>query len=111
MIFVRRFIRLKQKMCANESDRCFSAWVTNLLKQAAEDADSSYSSTTSGDASGESSDDGVFNDSIEPGELGRITGREPEQPVVSLTKLKKDHAAKSWLFNKYYNMCFVDKNS
>ena len=52
----------------------------------------------------------MFNDSIELGELGRITGREPGQPVVSLTALKRDHAAKSWLFNKYYNICFVDKN-
>ena len=36
--------------------------------------------------------------------------KEPGKPVVGLTELKKDNAAKSWLFEKYYNMYFVDKN-
>ena len=52
----------------------------------------------------------MFQNWIGPGELRRITGHEPGQPVVSLTQIKKDHAVKSWLFNKYYNICFVDKN-
>ena len=106
MVFVRRFIRLKQKICDNDSITCFNDWVTDLLSQAAEDGageTSSCSSPSSGDSSV------VFNDSIESGEQGRINGREPGQPVVGLTELKKDHAAKSWLFNKYYNICFVDK--
>ena len=29
---------------------------------------------------------------------------------MSLTDLKKNHAAKSWLFEKYFDMHFVDKN-
>ena len=104
MVFVRRFIRLKQKICMNESTTCFSDWVTDLLNQAADDDVSCDASSST------SSSDGVFHDSIESGEQGRIDGREPGQPVVGLTALKKDHAAKSWLFNKYYNICFVDKN-
>ena len=51
-----------------------------------------------------------FQDRIEPGEQGRINGREPGAPVVGLTQLKRDAAAKSWLFEKYYNMNFLDKN-
>ena len=42
--------------------------------------------------------------------MGKITGREPGQPRVPLAVLKKDNAAKFWLFNKYYNLNFVDKN-
>ena len=52
----------------------------------------------------------VFNDTIQPGEQGKINGREPGQPRVSLTQVKKDKGAQSWLFEKYYNMTFVDKN-
>ena len=47
-------------------------------------------------------------DSIEPEEQLRINGK--GNPPVPLTELKKDNAAKSWLFEKYYDMCFVDKN-
>ena len=52
----------------------------------------------------------VFNDTIEPGEQGKINGKEPGQPRVSLTVLKKDKDVQSWLFEKHYNMTFVDKN-
>ena len=52
----------------------------------------------------------VFNDTIEPGEQGKINGKETGQPRVTLTQLKKDKGAQSWLFEKYYNMTFVDKN-
>ena len=52
----------------------------------------------------------VFNDSIEPGEHGKVNGREPGEPRVNLTQLRKDKHALSWLFEKYYNMAFVDKN-
>ena len=52
----------------------------------------------------------VFNDSIETGEQGKINGREPGQPRVGLVKLRIDKSAVSWLFEKYYNMTFVDKN-
>ena len=36
--------------------------------------------------------------------------KEPEKPIVTLMELNKDNAAKSWLFEKYYSMHFVDKN-
>ena len=109
MVFVRRFVRLKQKLCANDINVCFSDWVTDLLSQAAENGETTSSTCSSG-ASAASADADVFNDSIEPGEYGRINGREPGQLPISLTALKKDHACKSWLFNKYYNMCLLDKN-
>ena len=40
----------------------------------------------------------------------RINDKEPGQPAVRLSSLKRDHAAKSWLFEKYIDMHFVDKN-
>ena len=110
MVFVRRFIRLKRKVCANESCSGFSDWVSELLSQAAgESSDSSSGASISSVDSGSVSAK-VFTDRIEDGEQRRVNGKEPGQPVVGLTQLKKDNAAKSWLFNKYYNMCFVDKN-
>ena len=102
MVFVRRFVRLKNKICFNESTSCFDDWVSNLLTQTVEDGETYDSDTTVGD-------NRVFNDSIEEGEQGRIDGRELGQPVVSLSQLKKDRTVKSWLFNKYYNMYFLDK--
>ena len=106
MIFVRRFIRLKRKVSMDASCAEFKSWASNLFKRVTED-DSSASSS----ASGEDSDRlRVFYDIIEPEEQGRINGREPGKPEVNLTDLKKDHASKSWLFEKYYNIAFVDKN-
>ena len=57
---------------------------------------------------------GIFQDSIEPGEQEHINNgvREPGQPPVGLTRLKKCNASRSWLFEKYFQMEFefVDKN-
>ena len=52
----------------------------------------------------------MFNDTIESDEQGKVNGREPGQPRVSLTDLRKDKAAQSWLFEKYFNMSFVNRN-
>ena len=52
----------------------------------------------------------VFQDRIEDGEQGKINGREPGQRRVTLSALKKSNASKSWLFEKYFNMHFVDNN-
>ena len=50
-------------------------------------------------------------DMIEKGEQEKINGKTKHgETAVSLTALKKDNVAKSWLFSKYYNLCFVDKN-
>ena len=105
MIFVRRFLRLKRSLCTNEKDTGFAGWVADLLTNA--------SSSGSGDAVVSSADEDtqkIFMDVIEAGEQGRINGREPGAPVVSLTALKRDNASKSWLFEKCYDVCFVDKN-
>ena len=85
----------------------FSDWVKELLAKvvAADDDDSDNN-----DDDDNNEDGGSFQDNIEPGEQGRINGREPGQPIVRLTQLKRDNAAKSWLFDKYYQMHFVDKN-
>ena len=84
----------------------FREWVRDLLKQAAEED----SSDKDEDTESQDSDDIVFHDLIEIGEQRKINGREPGEAVVPLTQLKKDNAAKSWLFEKYYKMCFLDKN-
>ena len=53
----------------------------------------------------------LFVDRIQGGEQEKINGNSPAgKTVMSLTELKKNNAAKSCLFHKYYNMCFVDKN-
>ena len=108
MIFVRRFIRLKRKVCMDESCVAFKKWSSDLLKEVMED------NVTGSSSSGDDDDNAsrVFNDMIEAGEQARINGREPGKPEmdITLTELKRSHASKSWLFNKYYNMSFVDKN-
>ena len=104
MVFVRRFLKLKRSVCMDESDAGFSGWVELLLK------DASGSSDGVGSSSGDEKTQKKFMDVIETGEQGKINGREPGRPAVGLTELKKDNAAKSWLFEKYYDMCFVDKN-
>ena len=101
-----RFLRLKYKLFDKDTDSLFSTWVNELLKKVvAVDDDDDDDDNDDDDA-----DDGVFQDNIEPGEQGRINGREPGQPIVGLTQLKRDNAAKSWLFDKYYLMQFVNKN-
>ena len=108
MVFVRRFTNLQRKLFQpdRQKNSDFSAWVKEMLIKASKD-DNSEPDSTHSDAE---EDVVVFNDYIEPGEQARINGREPDQPAIPLTQLKKDNAAKSWLFEKYYNMCFVDKN-
>ena len=111
MIFVRRFLRLKRAIVFDQNDFGFQEWVSQMLKQVAADA-----ANEANDQLGPQSDDDdpneqvVFQDRIEPGEQGKINGKEPGQPEVSLTRLRKDNAAKSWLFEKYIHMHFVDKN-
>jgi hypothetical protein len=107
MVFVRRFIHLKRKVCYDEIDDGFSEWVSQLLTRAARLEPDMARSDTDTDSS-----ERPFNDSIEPGEMVRVNGTTPgpRQPDVRLTDLKKDHAARSWLFEKYYDIAFVDKN-
>ena len=110
MVFVRRFIRLQRAIAFDDnSSVAFSKWVKKLLEDATKTDDDDVV-----EPGGNDPDDIeqrlTFEDSIEPGEQGRINGREPGQPRVRLTALRRDNAAKSWLFEKYYNMHFVDKN-
>ena len=102
IVFVRHFIRLKRKICFDEATPIFSEWVNEMLSKA-----SAKSSEESSDP-----EDVVkpFVDHIEPGEQGKINGKEPGEPEVNLTDLHKDHVAKSWLFEKYFDMHFLDKN-
>ena len=51
-----------------------------------------------------------FGSSLKIMAYSKINGKEPGQPKVSLTQLKKDKGSQSWFFEKYYNMTFVDKN-
>ena len=104
IVFVRRFLRLKRKICfdENNNDNGFKDWVQELLAEASKDPHSSSSESEESMK--------PFVDHIEPGEQGKINGKEPGQPQLPLTALRKDHAAKSWLFEKYYQMQFVDKN-
>ena len=111
MIFVRRFLRLKRAMVFDENDFGFKAWVSEMLKKVAADGANEPNNQL-----GPHSDDDdpneqvIFQDRIEDGEQGKINGKEPGQSVVPLTRLRKDNAAKSWLFEKYIHMHFVDKN-
>ena len=112
MVFVRRFTRLKRSLFGKDLDSGFKDWVKELLKQA---ADTGHESDSDNDPEGVGDEvhDGapnIFQDHIEPGEQGRINGREPGAPRVNLTQLRKDHSARSWLFEKYYKMCLVDKS-
>ena len=114
MMFVRRFLRLERKVLTTSlTDSTLHKWTKQLLKDASAVL---HPGLNAGDlpVGGNDDDDmqslSVFNDSIEPGEQGKINGREPGLPRVSLTELHKDKGAQSWLFEKYYNMAFVDKN-
>ena len=99
---------MKHQLCRDEDVHgVFSKWVKELLKSVVSSDD---------DGDGNNDDDAAaadatpFQDRLEPGEQGEINGREPGAPVVALTQLKRDAAAKSWLFEKYYNMNFLDRN-
>ena len=109
MIFVRRFLRLKRAMCFSDNNPGYKEWVKELLKEAAggDDGDAGPGPRPADD---DVNDQAVFQDHIEPGEQGRINGKEPDQPAVTLTTLRRDNAAKSWLYEKYINMNFLDKN-
>ena len=120
MVFVRKFLRLKRKLCLGDDVTGFKEWSQALLKEASgvrvdgDDGDDPPSGddndATPDDRVDDVNDVVIFQDRIEPGEMGKVNGKEPGRPRVPLTQLKKDNAAKSWLFMKYYNKHFVDKN-
>ena len=103
MVFVRRFLKLKMKMCLGTSNDGFNDWLKEMLAKVTADETTSSSSSTD-------TDDATFVDRMEPGEQLKINGMKGKTRKVSLTEVKKDGAAKSWLFRKYYNIHFVDKN-
>jgi len=109
MVFVRRFMRLKRKILLSDGlvQQCFNKWVTKLLSDVEK---SNAPPPETPNVEDDMNSQVVFQDSIEPGEQGRINGKEPGSPAVGLQALKKDKEAKSWLFEKYFDMCFVDKN-
>ena len=97
---------MKHHLCRDEDAHdVFSKWVEELLKSVVSSDDDG-----DGDNDDDTADVAPFQDRIEPGEQGKINGREPDTPVVPLTQLKWGAAEKSWLFEKYYNMNFLDKN-
>ena len=109
MVFVRRFMRLKRKILLHDglTDEYFNKWITKLLSEVEKTvAPPPETANVEADMTALI----VFQDNIEPGEQGRINGKEPGSPAVGLQTLKKDKEAKSWLFEKYFDMCFVDKN-
>ena len=104
MVFVRRFNHLKRRLFEHDTGKdAFKKWVQQLLSKA------TTTEVVDVDDDEEPDDKDIFQDHIEKGEQGKINGREPGEPRVMLTELKKDNAAKSWLFEKYYNLCFVDR--
>ena len=114
MIFVRRFLRLKRAMTFdNNNDFGFSEWVSAMLREAAnaDDDDGDGANNVGPTADDDDPNEQViFQDRIEVGEQGRINDKESGGPQVSLTRLRRDNAAKSCLFEKYIHMHFVDKN-
>lgn len=101
---------MKHQLCRDKDVHgVFSEWVEELLKSVVSSGDDDDDGNDD-DNNGDADDVTPFQDRIEPGEQGRINGREPGARVVGLTQLKRDAAAKSWLFEKYYNMKFLDKN-
>lgn len=107
MVFVRRFIRMKRTLAFSPDNTVFDGWVGEMLKKAATVEVVEEAEMLLG---GDQSNSDVFQDEIEPGEQGKINGKEPGEPTIPLTTLKKDNAAKSWLYEKYCKMCFLDKN-
>ena len=115
MVFVRRFIRMKRLLCNGEDNTGFTEWAQEMLKDVAlatgaDDPPDDDDSDVDDERHDDANEVVIFQDSIEPGERAKIDGKEPGQPPVPLSVLKKDNAARSWLFNKYYNIHFVDKN-
>ena len=112
MIFVRRFLRLKRVMCFDDNNPGFKEWVEEMLREAAagDDSDGGDAGPGPRPADDDVNDQAVFQDHIESDEQGRINGKEPGHPAVTLTTLRRDNAAKSWLYEKYIHMNFVDKN-
>ena len=89
MVFVRRFMNLKRKLFSDDKDESgFKEWVQDLfVKSLSKGWDREHEDR-------ESSDDIVsdtFKDRIEPGEQGKINGKESDKPTVTLTQLKKDN--------------------
>jgi len=108
MMFVRRFLHLKRQVVYNV-DTGLTNWMKKLLRDAVSSIRDRENVVSEG---GNDEEDivtlSIFNDTIEPGEQRWINGKEPGEPAVTLTRLRKDKAARSGLFEKYYNMCFVD---
>ena len=108
MMFVRRFEKLKRNLF-DKKDNGFKEWVQDLFLKSLKATGSDVPEDDDEEGTNEE-DESIFRDHIEPGEQGRINGKEPGKPTVTLTNLRKDNIAKSWLFEKYYGMKFVDKN-
>ena len=114
IVFVRRFLRIQDNMLKTKvEDADYKQWVKTLLRAAAAaranpggDGDVSHGGNDPEDMQTLI----VFNDVIEEGEQRKINGKEGRAAVVCLSQLRKDNSARSWLFEKYFNMCFVDKN-
>ena len=95
VVFVRRFLRMKRAMVFDNNTTGFNAWVTELLKKASRyhhmrENESEEEANRAADALRH-----IFQDHIEAGEQGRINGKEPGQPIVRLTALKRNNEAKS----------------
>ena len=109
MVFVRRFLRMKRLALFDDDEMPYKAWVDGLFKTAMRKL-----TQDEWEDVGHHDDDVnevvIFQDRIEPGEQNKINGREPGQARRGLVAVKADNAGKSWLFQKYYEMCFVDKN-
>ena len=116
MVFVRRFLRLKRAMAFADNDPGYKEWVQELLQEAAATAAADDDGGGDGGRVGPRqdhdnvNDQAVFQDHIEPGEQRKINGKEPGEPTLSLRAVQRNNAAKSWLFEKYVHMNFVDKN-
>ena len=100
---------MKRLALFDEEEMPYKGWVDKLFKTAMRKL-----TENEWEEAGHHDDDVneviVFQDSIEPGEQNKINGREPGQPRRGLVAVKADNAGKSWLFQKYCEMCFVDKN-
>ena len=109
MVFVRRFLRMKRIALFDDEKMPYTEWVDSLFKTAMRKL-TQYDLEDAGHHDDDANEVVVFEDRIEPGEQNNINGREPGQPRRGLVAVKHDNAGKSWLFQKYYEMCFVDKN-
>ena len=113
-IFVRRFLSLEDKLLTGDThDSVYKQWVKVLLRDAAR----SIAGADDGGADVGDNDEedmmslAVFDDNVDADEQLKINGKNMSgKSVIRLTALRKNKAARSFLFEKYYNMCFVDKN-